>query len=600
MTKPRAYSYIRMSSSQQIKGDSLRRQLEMSRAFAHSHGLELDDRLRDIGVSAWKGDNRKKGALGEFLNLVNAGRIQSGSYLLIESLDRLSRDQVVEALSLFLELLRAGIVIVTMADGQTYSHDSVGTDWTKLIISLTIMARAHEESARKSQRVKAAFENKRQMIREGRKTLAPSLPAWIDQHKTPKGEVNFVLNEHAQTVRRIFEMAAIGMGQRQIARRLNEEGHPTFRQSTPGWHQPTIASILDNVAVIGSCQPDKAHRDLPDVTEVISDYFPAAVETDLYEKAQRMRRQRPSSGRKGNTFSNLFTGMVVCEHCFGAMAIKIGGYAKRPTKYLQCYNHQRRLGCQQGNRSFRYQDFEDVVLDNLTEYAHSDLFHNRALEQEAAGLRNRIEQLPDRIRELNIANENLVEVLEKVGASNADKVIARMDANSAEQTGLQSELEILRDELSAMEARGHDSASVLSQLRDDRRIWPTLTDSDQYDARLRLHKALRAYVSFISFDSIEQTFTVVLFGGLRAYKFPNRENVRSANYRAGDIKPMIVDMTRLLQEVPLAKTLADGRIIERSSEAIANVEKASKLPLSGDLRVVNDKQVRARQRIAKL
>jgi DNA invertase Pin-like site-specific DNA recombinase len=327
-TKPRAYSYIRMSTSQQIKGDSLRRQLEMSRAFADEHGLELDDRLRDIGVSAWKGDNRKKGALGEFLNLVKTGQVQPGSYLLIESLDRLSRDQVLEALSLFLELLQAEIVVVTMADRQIYSQASIGSDWTKLIISLTVMARAHEESARKSQRVREAFASKRKMIREGRKTLVPSLPAWIDQIKSPNGDVTFTLNRHALTVRRIFEMAAMGMGQRQIARRLNEENHPTFRDGTPGWHQPTISGVLENVAVIGAYRAGKAHRDIPDADVIVPDYFPAAVSDDLYAKAQRMRRQRPSKGRKGTTFSNLFTGMGVCEHCFGTMVIKVGGYVK--------------------------------------------------------------------------------------------------------------------------------------------------------------------------------------------------------------------------------------------------------------------------------
>lgn len=588
---PRAYSYIRMSSSQQIKGDSLRRQLEMSRAFANEHGLELDDRLRDIGVSAWKGDNKKRGALGEFLRLVNAGHVQSGSYLLIESLDRLSRDQVLEALSLFLELLRAGIVIVTMADGQTYSQASVGSDWTKLIISLTIMARAHEESARKSQRVKAAFANKRQLIRDGYKTAAPSLPSWIDQHKSPDGQVRFSLNEHAHTVRRIFELAAMGIGQRQIARRLNEEGRPTFRVGTAGWHQPTIATVLDNIAAVGSYRVDAAHQELPDADKIVQGYFPAAVDQEVYAKAKRMRRQRPSSGRKGNTFSNLFTGMVVCEHCFGAMAIKIGGYAKRPTKYLQCYNHQRRLGCEQGDRSFRYQDFEDIVLDTLTEYAASELFHSKTVEHEANGLRVRIDELLMRIQELNGDNENLVQVLAKMSPLNSDKVIARMDANSAEQLGLQKEAENLRGELDSLVARNQDSATVLSQLREERVKWPTMAETDQYDARQRLHRALRACIDFVSFDSINQTFTAVLFGGLRAYKFPN------AKYTRGElnVRPLIVDMTRLMQEVPLSEMLANGRTIETSAGTLANVEQAAKLPLSGDIRVVNDKQVRARR-----
>ena len=48
---PRCYSYIRFSTSEQLKGDSLRRQLELTREYADKHGLVLDESLsmRDLG-----------------------------------------------------------------------------------------------------------------------------------------------------------------------------------------------------------------------------------------------------------------------------------------------------------------------------------------------------------------------------------------------------------------------------------------------------------------------------------------------------------------------------------------------------------------------
>jgi len=39
--KPIAYSYIRFSTPEQLKGDSLRRQLEKSQNYADEHGLDL-------------------------------------------------------------------------------------------------------------------------------------------------------------------------------------------------------------------------------------------------------------------------------------------------------------------------------------------------------------------------------------------------------------------------------------------------------------------------------------------------------------------------------------------------------------------------------
>jgi DNA invertase Pin-like site-specific DNA recombinase len=134
MTK--AYSYIRMSTDIQLKGDSLRRQLELSKSYALANGLTLDQssEMKDIGVSAYDSDNVKSGALGKFLQKIEEGKIERDSYLLIESLDRLSRDKVLTALDSFSSIIRAGIKIVTLADGVTYSEESVKDNWTQLIM----------------------------------------------------------------------------------------------------------------------------------------------------------------------------------------------------------------------------------------------------------------------------------------------------------------------------------------------------------------------------------------------------------------------------------------------------------------------------------
>jgi len=49
----KAYSYIRFSTPEQAKGHSIRRQEELSAAYAEEHGLELDNSLKmtDKGVN---------------------------------------------------------------------------------------------------------------------------------------------------------------------------------------------------------------------------------------------------------------------------------------------------------------------------------------------------------------------------------------------------------------------------------------------------------------------------------------------------------------------------------------------------------------------
>ena len=55
-TAPKAYSYLRFSTPEQTKGDSLRRQTALADDYAKRHGLALDTdlTLRDLGVSAYR------------------------------------------------------------------------------------------------------------------------------------------------------------------------------------------------------------------------------------------------------------------------------------------------------------------------------------------------------------------------------------------------------------------------------------------------------------------------------------------------------------------------------------------------------------------
>jgi DNA invertase Pin-like site-specific DNA recombinase len=77
--RARAFSYVRMSTPGQLLGDSLRRQLEASRTYASTHGLELvEEPLQDLGVSAYKGANVSEGSLGRFLDAVRSGKVPTG------------------------------------------------------------------------------------------------------------------------------------------------------------------------------------------------------------------------------------------------------------------------------------------------------------------------------------------------------------------------------------------------------------------------------------------------------------------------------------------------------------------------------------------
>lgn len=75
-----------------LRGDSYRRQIQQAIDYCAKHNLELDEKaIEDTGVSGFRGSNWTDGALGRFIEAVKSGAIAKGSYLLVESMDRLSR-----------------------------------------------------------------------------------------------------------------------------------------------------------------------------------------------------------------------------------------------------------------------------------------------------------------------------------------------------------------------------------------------------------------------------------------------------------------------------------------------------------------------------
>jgi DNA invertase Pin-like site-specific DNA recombinase len=179
--QPRAYSYIRFSTPEQIKGDSLRRQIEKSNEYIEKNNLVLDTslNLRDLGQSAFHGSHKTDGNLGKFLHLVEQGMIPEGSFLIVENLDRLSREEISTALKQFLGIIDAGIKLVTLHDKMEYDKKSVSDNWTQLIISISYMARAHEESKVKSERLQESWINRRQLATNGKRKLTGVCPAWL-------------------------------------------------------------------------------------------------------------------------------------------------------------------------------------------------------------------------------------------------------------------------------------------------------------------------------------------------------------------------------------------------------------------------------------
>ncbi|MPY73095.1 MAG: recombinase family protein [Alphaproteobacteria bacterium] len=424
--RPKAYSYLRFSTPEQAQGDSFRRQTESATAYAAAHGLDLDDSLKfhDLGVSAFRGANAVDGALGQFIAAVDDGRVPAGSYLLVENLDRLSRDKIMTALNRFSALLEKGVIVVTLTDQKVYTADSLN-NLPDLMLSLLVMSRAHEESALKGQRIKAAWANKKAKAANGKHVLTARAPAWL-RVVGSNGDKRFELRpERAEIVKRIFAMALAGHGKSYIARRLNEEriepfgDGPSEARKANGWHASYIQKILRNEAVISRFQPMKVSYDggkkqrVPDGPP-LDDYFPRVIsDSDFYRVKRAPAGISPK--RPGSLPRNVLSGVCFCGRCGGPMHYVNKGPSTKGGQYLACDNSRRLRKCDAP--SVRFEPVLNFVLNNLPEYlrAHVDSIPS------ASETETKIDAIDGEIAKCEESIARLLDTLERVPSESAEK-----------------------------------------------------------------------------------------------------------------------------------------------------------------------------------
>lgn len=391
----KAYSYIRFSTPEQARGDSLRRQTEMAAKWCKERGIELDDTLRDLGVSAYHGANRTTGALRSFLELVESGKVGRGSYLIVESLDRISRETVMDAASRLFDLIRAGVIVVTLSDGQEYSEERLRTDWTPLLFSLIVMARAHEESRIKSERVGEAWEQKKAAARSKKIPITKRCPEWL----SIEGGKFVVNEERAKIVYRVFEATIDGFGRRALAKRMNELGIPAFR-GEKGWQTSSIAKIVSSKSVLGEYQPHVgAHsaRNRRPQGEPILDYYPPIISEKMFWQAQSAvtSRQHGSAGRTGGRGAHILKGMAKCGECQSVMHIINKGPKPKGGVYFVCDSAKRKMGCD-NTKHYRVDETERKLLHALSQLVAEDIDFKRNEVNQGSEVMSLSAQLSDK------------------------------------------------------------------------------------------------------------------------------------------------------------------------------------------------------------
>ncbi|MGX1168485.1 site-specific DNA recombinase [Bradyrhizobium sp. USDA 372] len=435
----RATIYARFSTDLQNER-SIEDQLSLCQSYAEREGLIVvsthEDRARSGGsVMGREG----------LLRMLDQARERSFDVVIVEALDRLSRDME-DLAGIHQRLSFLGIEIRAVHEGV------VNTVLVGLRGSVGQLYR--EDNAHKVRRGQAG------RVKQG---LAGGGLTYGYAAVPGRSGERVVVEAEAQVIRRIFQEYVDGRTPREIAHDLNNEGVPPPRGR--GWNASTIngnherrAGILPNELYVGRLVWNKVRmvKD-PDSGKRLSRPNPksgwqvaevphlAIVNPELFTAAQQRKEERghihPSHQRRPR---RMLSGLLRCGSCGSGMATN--GRHKSGRIRIRCSAAKESATCSDA-KTFYLDAVESAVLSGLraelraptvfSEYVRTYLEERKRLLATSQAKRHRLEQ---QLGQLSREIERLVDAIAK-GHGDPSVLGPRSTALDAERKRISEELQ---------------------------------------------------------------------------------------------------------------------------------------------------------------
>lgn len=521
-----ALSYVRWSTDDQSKGDSEARQTRLAQQVCAARGWHLSETVIESGRSAYHGINRAAGGkLAAIEKRAVAGEL-NGWVLIVENLDRLSRQRPQESLELLTKLTDAGVMLCESGTGIAYTAESLKDNWQNLLVPFIRAGLAFEESDKKSSRIKSAWaETKLRGATKDGKADGRLAPRWIE---VIDGEYSIVPTR-AKAVVSMYERCAEGMGLRAIAKDLNRT---TPRWTKGEWTAESVGQIIKSRNALGEyCSTEKLPDGKRTPTGEWRELFPAIVDVELWHRANDALASRRTTGGKRVEFANVLTGFSYCAHhnphgyCGARMSMSMKPTASGQRRMLRCSSRHRGGKC--GNSSvFYYDRILQGILDNVLRFTLP--LDKPTSDQQAslAVMQTELKQASERL-------DRLVDSFSKTGSEAMQRGIVRLEQIIKEQ---KVEIERVR-RLVESETHKRDRTDIAAEVQSLIALVPTSAD-----ARRRVNALLREVIDGVMFYR-EPNEVHVLVAGVHAFRF-NKEG-------------------ELLQEAVATSALLDGAHVDR-------------------------------------
>ncbi|MCJ2189030.1 recombinase family protein [Novosphingobium beihaiensis] len=518
-----AIAYIRWSSDDQAKGDSERRQIESARRLCEQRGWDLIETAIDSGKSAYKGKNRAKGGKLASIEERAAKGLLRGKALIIENIDRLSRQEPIIGLNLINGLVASGITLVESESGQSYTQESVRDNWQTLITPFLRAGLAYDEARTKGRRVAEAFQgtiDRGFVTKDGLADLR-FVPSWIGRD----GADYMVIEERAAIVRRIFERCLAGYGLRSICEELNADLANT-RWQKGDWTQANIRDILRGRGALGEfCRHSESAEGRKQRTGNWVRVCDPVISAETWHRAQEALDRRRSSGGKRRGMVNLLQGFTFCAArgqngmCGSRMIITQTDRNMPRKARLRCARNHRAAGCK-SSTSFHYEHLLNGVLDHILHIAldepeidNTDDSGLAVAKLELVSAEKRLDNLVDAYA--NNPSDAMLRGIKRAESEIIDRKakISQLSHEAERQNNTKPRKEL-----------AEEIANLRSRLKDDE------------DARRRVHAALSEIITSI-FLYPETREAHVLVAGIHAFKFDGLGNLLQQSVATSALLP---------------------------------------------------------------
>ena len=439
--------------------------------------------------------------------------------LLIENLDRFSRDTLDNADTEFWGLIKRGVDVLVLSMGGEPFTKGDENDSIKRALVMFEFDRAHRESERKSDLITSVMASK---VNDASNGLKVCLGNWVPKWVTFKGEFKqpgvYAPNKKWETADWIVKSYLAGMSTNAIAKELKRNKTPLMSSHGKRWTQGNVRHILGSEALLGQVTVKG---------QTFRNHFPRLVNQEQWNILQeRLRQNRVRKGglSKGQRVANLFANRVKCVNQTDNVnhTVTVITMDKGRRRYFQCKEARFHGNC--SRRMLKVQDVEEDFFSLFLQEQPSALLgkHNHEHSSKVAEIQSRIvinERAIDKLAKAVAQTNNLPQVVRELNQEKAkrDKAAAELEeANRAmlKATNAPTAFENIKKALFAVRTSKSGSDKEATATIDFDRAVKQLEKQLKDDAiRKQLRDMLPALVQRLEMDLEKGAYRVITASG---------------------------------------------------------------------------------------